>query len=339
MLRAAIVGLGWWGKNLVGAVQGKVDEISFTVGCTRVLGKAADFCRQNSIALVGDYAAVLADPKVDAVVLATPPSLHGEQVRQAAAAGKHVFVEKPFALTADVARETLAAAKKAGIVLAVGFNRRFHPSMTELRNRVRDGQLGVIEGCLFEQTAGGGANITPQEWRADPQETPAGAMTGIGIHIVDAMIDLFGAIGEVHCIATRRVAPLVDDTTAVLVKFRSGVSGVFFCSFVTVPNYRLAVYGSNGVAEILKPTQEEFRFAPLTDPKAGHLALAKPETVVTPDFDTLQAELKAFAAAITDKRPYPISSDEVLHGVEVFEAIATSARTGKPVALALRQAI
>ena len=111
-----------------------------------------------------------------------------------------------------------------------------------------------------------------------------------------------------HCIATRRVAPLVDDTTAVLVKFKSGLSGIFFCSFVTVPNYRLAVYGANGVAEVLKPTQDEFRFAPLTDPKAGHLAQAKPEVIVTPDFDTLQAELRGVRgrhqgqAAVSDFR-------------------------------------
>ena len=333
MLRAAIVGLGWWGRNLVTSVQGKTDAIGFTVCCTRSRGKAAEFCAERSIALVEDYAAVLADPNVDAVVLATPPSAHTEQVQRAAAAGKHVFVEKPFTLTADTARQAIAAAQKAGVVLAVGFNRRFHPSMNELRSRIRDGRLGAITGFLFEHTAPGGANMRPDEWRANQEETPAGAMTGIGIHIVDGMIDLFGPIAEVHCIATRRVAPLVDDTTAVLVKFESGLSGVFYASFVTIPNYRLAVYGANGVAEVLKPTQDEFRFAPLTDPKAGHLAQAKPEVIVTPGFDTLQAELKAFAAAVKDGRPYPISADQVLHGVEVFEAIAKSAKRGGPVAV------
>ncbi len=333
MLRAAIVGLGWWGKNLVTSVQGKTDEIRFTVCCARTPAKAAEFCAEHSIALVDDYARVLADPNVDAVVLATPPSAHGEQVQQAAKAGKHIFVEKPFTLTADTARAAIAAAQRAGVVLAVGFNRRFHPSMNELRSRIRDGRLGAITGFLFEHTAPGGATMRPDEWRANQEETPAGAMTGIGIHIVDGMIDLFGPIAEVHCIATRRVAPLVDDTTAVLVRFRSGLSGMFYASFVTVPNYRLAVYGANGVAEVLKPTQDEFRFAPLTDPKAGHLAPAKPEVIVTPGFDTLQAELKAFAVAVRDKRPYPISADEVLHGVEVFQAIAAAAKEGRPVAI------
>jgi predicted dehydrogenase len=333
MLRAAIVGLGWWGKNLVTSVQGKTNEIGFTACCTRTPGKAAEFCASHSITVVEDYAALLSDKSIDAVVLATPPTAHASQIAQAAAAGKHVFVEKPFTLTAETARQAIAATQKAGILLAAGFNRRFHPSMNELRNRIRDGRLGAITGFLIEHTAPGGANIRPDEWRANEEETPAGAMTGIGIHIVDAMIDLFGAISEVHCIATRRVAPLVDDTTAVLVKCKSGLSGVFYCSFVTIPNYRVAVYGAKGIAEVLKPTQDEFRFAPLTDPKAGHLAQAQPEIVVTPGFDTLQAELKEFATCVKGKRPYPISADQVLHGVEVFEAIAKSAKASAPVSI------
>ncbi len=333
MLRAAIVGLGWWGKSLVAAVQGKSDVIRFTACCTRSRNKAVEFCAEHSIALTDDYAALLADKSIDAVVLATPPSAHSEQIIRVAEAGKHVFVEKPFTLTADTARPALQAAQKANVTLAVGFNRRFHPSMNELRSRIRDGRLGAITGFLIEHTAPGGAAMRPDEWRANEEETPAGAMTGIGIHIVDAMIDLFGPIDEVHCIATKRVAPLVHDTTSVLVKFKSGLSGVFYASFVTVPNYRIAVYGANGVAEVLKPTQDEFRFAPLTDPKAGHLAQPKPEVIVTPGFDTLRAELEEFAACIRNRRPYPISPDQVLHGVEVFEAIATSAKRGAPVAL------
>src|SRR5215468_6866320 len=192
MLRAAIVGLGWWGKTLVTSVQGKSDAIGFTVGATRSRAKAEEFCRDQGIRLVDDYDQVLADRDVDAVVLATPHSQHGDQVRRAAAAGKHVFCEKPFTLTADDARRAVDAATKVGIVLAVGFNRRFHPSLQEMKRRVRDGAFGAVETCIGEQTAGAGATIQPGYWRADPSETPAGAMAGIGIHTVDTMIHLFG---------------------------------------------------------------------------------------------------------------------------------------------------
>ena len=333
MLRMAIVGLGWWGKRLVDSVQGKTEHITFSVGHTRSPAKAEAFCRDHAIRLVDDFDAILSDPAVDAVVLATPHSQHGEQIRRAAAAGKHVFVEKPFTLNSRDAKATLASADKAKIVLAVGFNRRFHPSMVELRDRVRDGRLGVLQSCISEQTAGAGASIQPGAWRADPSETPAGAMTGIGIHIVDLMVWLFGRASEAHCMTTRRVAQHVDDTTAVLVKFVSGVSGLFFCSMVTVPSYRFAVYGSNGLAEVLRPTLEDFRFSPKPDPAAGHLAVVPPELIHNPGFDTLHAELTTFAACIRDGKPYPIPADEVLHDVEVFEAIVESARLGKPVAV------
>ena len=331
MLRAAIIGPGWWGKTLVTAVQGKSDAITFVAAATRTPAKVEEFCRQHGLKLLADYEAALADPDIDAVVLATPHSQHGDQVRCAAAAGKHVFCEKPFTLTADDARRAVDAATKVGIVLAVGFNRRFHPSLQEMKRRVRDGAFGAVETCIGEQTAGAGATIQPGYWRADPSETPAGAMAGIGIHTVDTMIHLFGRITEAHCITARRAAPHVDDTTTVLVKFAEGIAGTFFCSLTTVPNYRFAVYGSKAFAEILKPNLDEFRFAPVPDPKLGHLASMQPEVKQTSGFDTLFSELTTFAACIRDKKIYPVPLDEVVHGVEVFEAIAQSSKDGKPV--------
>lgn len=333
MLRTAIVGLGWWGKTLVSAVQGKSNAIQFVAGATRSRAKAEDFCREQKIRLVDGYDEVLADREIDAVVLATPHSQHGDQVRRAAAAGKHIFCEKPFTLVADDARRAIEAAEKAGIVLAVGFNRRFHPSMVELKGRVQAGALGTIETCIGEHTAGLGATIQPGYWRADPNETPAGAMTGIGIHTVDSMIHLFGRVSEVHCVTARRAAPHVDDTTTVLLKFKDGMSGTFFGSLTTVPNYRFAVYGSKAFAEITGPSLDEFRFATMPDPKLGHLAQMQPEVIATSGFDTVKAELEAFAAAVSRHTTYPVPTAEVLHGVEVFEAIVTSAKIGKPVAI------
>ena len=333
MVRAAIVGIGWWGKTLVNAVHGKTDAISFVAGATGTPAKAEEFCREKGIRLHPTYNQVLADPEVEAVVLATQHTQHGEHVRRAAAAGKHVFCEKPFALNAADAKSALDAAEKAGIVLAVGFNRRFHPSFAELRRRVRDGDLGAIETCIGEHTANSGPTIQPGYWRADPNETPAGAMTGIGIHTVDTMVSLFGRVAEVHCITARRASPHVDDTTTVLLKFQDGMSGLFFCSLASIPNYRFGVYGSKGYAEVLKPTLDEFRFAPVPDSKLGHLAVVQPEVKQTTGFDTLFAELTAFASTVTDGTPYPVPLDEVLHGVEVFEAIVTSAKTGKALAV------
>lgn len=324
-MRAAIVGLGWWGQNLVNSSHGK--GIEFVLGTSRTKSaKAQEFCKSKGIKLVDDYDAILADDSIEGVVLATPHSQHGDQVRKAAAAGKHVFVEKPFTLTAADAASAIEAMKKSGKVLAVGFNRRFHPNMAELRARVRDGRLGAIVSVVGEQSGTAAyVNATPADtWRATSEEAPAGAMTGIGIHTLDSMIGLFGKVSEVHCIATRRAAPHVDDTTTVLLRFESGLPGLLFCSFATAPTYRMAVFGSKGLAEITKPSQEDFRFTPA--PGGG-----EPESITRPGFDTLQAELAAFAEAAKGGKPYPIPLDEIFHGVEAFEAVVRSAKEGRPV--------
>ena len=120
MLRMAIVGMGSWGQALVESVQGKSEHLKFTAGYTRTAAKAADFCREHGIRQAASYEEILADRNIDGVLLATPNSQHSQQVVQAAAAGKHVFCEKPFTLNAAAARTAIEAARKAGIVLGVG---------------------------------------------------------------------------------------------------------------------------------------------------------------------------------------------------------------------------
>ena len=96
--------------------------------------------------LVDDFSTILSDPAIDAVVLATPHSQHAEQIEAAAAAGKHIHVEKPITLDRASAVVAVDAARKAGVMLAVGYCRRFHPSFVEIRERLRDGRLGKIVG-------------------------------------------------------------------------------------------------------------------------------------------------------------------------------------------------
>src|SRR5262245_15281655 len=128
MIRAAIIGLGRWGRSLVNSVQGKSDAIRFVAAHTRTRASAEDFCRDKGVPLVDSYEQILAAPNIDAVVLATPHTQHEQQVLQAAAAGKHIHVEKPITLDRTSADHAVAAARKAGVVMAVGFCRRFHPS-------------------------------------------------------------------------------------------------------------------------------------------------------------------------------------------------------------------
>ena len=224
MIRAAIVGIGWWGRMLVNAVQGKSAAIRFTAGYTRTRATAEGFCAEHSIALANDLDALLADPAVDAIVFATPHSQHGPQVERAAASGKPVFMEKPFTLDVASAERALDAAGRAGIVLAVAYPRRFHPSVAELKGRIADGRLGVLSHCQSEQTAPAGLSMRADYWRSDPVEAPAGAMTATGVHSIDLLIHLFGRIDEVYCLSHRRVMARLEDTNAVLFGLANGMS-------------------------------------------------------------------------------------------------------------------
>jgi predicted dehydrogenase len=330
MIRAAIVGLGRWGQNLVNATTGGT-ALRFTMANTRTRQTAEVFCREKSLRWTADLDEILADPAIDAVVFATPHSQHPDQVLKAAAAGKHVFVEKPFALTLADADRMFDAAAKAGIVLAVGFNRRFHPSMTRLRDAVRTGKLGTIVTISAEQTALHGLDMPETAWRAQPDEAPGGAMTAIGVHLVDGMIDLLGPVESVFAKVSRRAAPHADDTTDVLLTFASGAHGHIFCSTAATPHYRMAIYGTGGFAEIVGHPMSPYRFTASLPGEA--FGAASPEVFETKGFNMLTAELDSFAASIEGNLPFPTPLSEIRHGVSVFDAILRSAASGQTVAV------
>jgi predicted dehydrogenase len=335
MIRAAILGLGRWGRSLVNSVQGKSADIQFVAAHTRTRASAEEFCREKGLRFVDTYDQILADPEIDAVVLATPHSRHAEQIAQAAAAGKHVFVEKPMTLDLASAQSSVEAARKAGIMLAVGFNRRFHPSIVEIRNRKAAGRLGAIVAMVGQHTTSTQSFIAADNWRADPHEAPAGAMTAVGVHLMDHMIEFGGKIRAVHCVTGVHGAGPADDTTTILFTFESGATASIFCSVATATNFNFAVYGTKGLAEVSGAALQNFRFVPTSDrPPTGPITAPPGEHLDFTGFDMLNAEMTAFARAIMDKTPYPVPLAEVLHGMAAFDAVVASAAMKQPVRVA-----
>ena len=335
MMRAAMVGIGRWGRTLVGSAQGKSEAFRFTAGYNRTRAHAEEFCAEHGIALKDSLDEILRDGEIDAVVFATPHSEHGPQVERAAAAGKHVFMEKPFTLDRAGAARALDAVARAGVVLGVAYPRRFHPGMRELKARIDDGRLGTIAHCHGEQMAPAGLFMDPRSWRADAAEAPAGGMTALGVHNLDAMIHLFGRIDEIYATSHRRIVGYdAEDTTSVMLGFAGGMSANLLCCLATAVSYRLAVFGSRGCGELVTP-ELDFRFTAVPDAMpAGRHSQPAPEVIRHPGFNGILAELEAFAAAVRGEAPYPIPPEEVLHGVAAFEAIVQSAATGRPVKVA-----
>ncbi|HEY7244085.1 MAG TPA: Gfo/Idh/MocA family oxidoreductase [Xanthobacteraceae bacterium] len=330
MIRAAIVGVGRWGRSLVRSVQGKSDEIEFVLAHTRTPAAAQEFCRDNGIALVERYEDLLRDAAVDAVVLATPHSRHAREIMDAAAAGKHIHVEKPITLDRASADMSVVAAERAGVVLAVGFCRRFHPSVGDMRRHLSDGRLGRVIAMVAQHTTSTGQFILPDNWRAAPEEAPGGALTAVGVHSLDHMIELAGTVSDVRCITRRYLPAASDDTTSIMLRFQSGATGAIFCSVATATNFSFTLYGTQGLAEISKPSLQTFRFVPgSTVPPTGTITAPPDEIKEHPDFDMLHAELTEFARAIVERRRYAVSLADVLHGMSVFDAVVRSSKSGQ----------
>ncbi|MDA0996802.1 MAG: Gfo/Idh/MocA family oxidoreductase, partial [Proteobacteria bacterium] len=282
MIRAAIAGIGRWGQILVSSVQGKSEKIVFTKAVTGRRALAEDFCAKNKIRLVDSLDEILADPEIDAVVLATPHTQHARQVIACAKAKKAVLVEKPFTLSSADAKRAIAAMKKARKPLCIGFNRRFSPPMIQLREMVKSGRLGKILHIEGNVSGSGGLRYKAGHWRANETESPAGGMTAMGVHMADAMIAILGPVKSLRATSERRVLKTgVDDTTFADLKFKSGPTGVLTTLFATPQFWRVQVFGDQGWAEVRDYTRLEFR------PIDG-----KPEVIEYPKFDMEAAELE-----------------------------------------------
>jgi len=144
VIDAAIVGLGRWGRTLVGSVQGKSEKLRFTRTVSRDPDRVHDIAARLGLGVVGELGSVLGDPTIDAVVLATPHSLHCEQVIAAARAGKAVFCEKPLTLTKTDAARAIDACREARVALGVGTDKRFFPALRELLRLAKDGELSRV---------------------------------------------------------------------------------------------------------------------------------------------------------------------------------------------------
>jgi predicted dehydrogenase len=331
MINAAIIGLGRWGQNLVNSVQGKSDAIRFVAGAVRHPARAEAYAREKGFPLHDSYDKALADPKVDAIVLATPHTRHAEQIIAAAKARKPVFTEKPLALTAKSAAAAVRACAKAKVTLAVGYNWRFQPALQEIRRMLEDGRLGKlvhVEGNFCGPSA---YRFPKDHWRQARDEGPAGGMTGRGVHLLDAFLYLAGRVESVHAQSARHVLDYgLDDSTSMLLRFRGGATGYISTIIATAETWRMQVFGSKGWVEVgdvehLTTWQMKTCFV---DPQ-NLLLHRQPQVVAFPHVSTERAELEHFARAVSERRPLAVAGGDEVHGVAVFEAILKSAKSGK----------
>ncbi|HYW62072.1 MAG TPA: Gfo/Idh/MocA family oxidoreductase [Bradyrhizobium sp.] len=318
MIRTAIVGLGRWGRGLVEAATTH-PRLNLVRAVEPDLAGAAEFCARHRLDLTEGLDAVLVDPEIDAVLLATPHSQHPAQVIASAAARKQVFCEKPLALCRADAARMFDACRDAGVVLAVGHNRRFWPSMAALREIRARGELGTILHIEGHNSNENSQNVT-SGWRLSPEESPGGGLTGAGLHVLDAFISLLGPVRQVYArLHSAAVGPPPLDSAMLALDFADGTTGTLATVRATPFYWRIHLFGTKGSAEVLDEVTMVVR-------QSG----AKPRVMTLPAIDVLRAELHAFADAIDNKRRFPVAEAEILATLSAFEAALRSMRSGTP---------
>ena len=324
MLRLAVIGLGWWGRQLVKELRGS-ERLRVTHGVD-FDPTAGDFARENGFALLDSYDDVLADPAIDAVAIVTPHSLHHDQVLAAIAAGKQVYCEKPLAMTAESATAMLDACAARGLTLGIGHERRYEPAYEKAQHLAKSGALGRIISLDANISHDQFLRLDRRNWRLSRQHAPAGLMTGPGIHLTDLFVTIAGPAARVRA----RAASLIFETPAedfmsAQIEFASGAFGAV-TTISSTPFYgRFTVYGDRGWVEVTEagnvdsglPTTVRHRNAS----GATDLETFKPSNAAA-------VNLGAWADAVEGRAPYRFTRDELLANIAIFEAIVRSCGDG-----------
>lgn len=320
MMRLAIVGLGWWGKQLVKELRGS-ERLRVTHGFDFDPAVAA-FAREWGLKLVASFEDILADPDVDAVAIVTPHSLHEDQVLAVIGAGKQIYCEKPLAMTAESAGRMLDACTKAGLVLGIGHERRFEPAYERAQHLAKSGALGRILSLDANISHDQFLRLDKANWRLSRQHAPAGLMTGPGIHLTDLFVTIAGPATRVRARATSVVfTPPAEDFMSAQIEFASGAFGSV-TTISSTPFYgRFTVFGDRGWVEVTEAGNVDSGLPTTVRHKdaSGSVAI----DTFTPS-NAAAANLEAWADAVEGRAPYRFTSDELLANIAIFEAIVAS---------------
>lgn len=324
LTRLGFVGLGRWGQTLAAATR-RSGEAEVAVGCARTGAAREQFAAEFGCPTVSDVDAVLADPAVDAVAVATPHTTHADLAVRAAQAGKHVFMEKPLALDVAGAQRAVDAAAAAGVVLQVGHNRRFQAANRRIKQMIDAGELGVVHHLEANMSAPTAFGWPAGAWRQQAAELPGGGLSVMGVHMIDTMHYLVGT-PELVFGRSKRILSLtdVDEATGALLEFASGPIGYLGTS-VVIPNVvSIAVFGSDAA---VWNEQDGTRLL-----RQGRDEKVRTELPVQPN-DSLAEEMAQFGRCARTGEAPEVDGAVGLAAVATMAAIVDSARTGVPVRL------
>lgn len=322
-----IVGLGRIATSEIAPAIAELANSELRAVVSRDAGRAEEFARKfGAQRPLDDYAAMLADPEVDAVYIATPNMLHVEQVVAAAEAGKHVLCDKPLALSPADAERAIEACDRAGVRLGITFQSRNYEGMSEVRDLVAAGEIGRV---VIAQIEMGSGRTLLSGWRTDPALAGIGTTNNIGVHAYDLLRYLLGAeVREATAMFDVEEGFSLDTTSLALLRFDNGTLAYVNVN-QAVPNHRpdMTLYGTEGRVEGRNITRMN---------REGTLQVTGRSGESTREISTssgYRVTIANFVEAVLAGRDPSPSGTDGLRSVELTDALARAAAEGRTVVL------
>ncbi len=324
-VRVAAVGMGWWSDVLADAIV-RSGKLEIAACFSRSADKRGAFARKYRCRAAASYQEILADPEIEAIVNTTPNDAHLETTLAAAKAGKHVFLDKPIANTVADARALTEACRAAGVVLALGYQRRRESQFRWIRQQIDAGALGKLVNAEANISRDRLGKIDLGSWRYTAAGMPGGVMLQIGIHYVDVLEYLMGPIRAVSGSFVRLVLPGDNpDVASMILEHESGALSTLNASYASASEFYLVnIYGKD--ATVFYDRHTGMRMLR----RGSDAAIQIPFT----SNDTFVEELEEFAAAVRGEATPEVGGDYATRSLAVMRAGILSAQQGRRIEVA-----
>jgi len=343
----AIVGIGMWCKALATVIQ-KSGAFKMVTCFTRTKAKREEFSAAFQCDHDSSYEAVLKRKDVEAILLTTPNSAHGEMTVMAAEHGKHVLVEKPIANRVPDARRMIEACRKNGVVLSVAHNQRRLAGYRKIKTMIQAGSLGKVIMAETNFSHNGGFRLTPQMWRWYEKECPGGPMMTLGVHPAETLQYLLGPVQSVSAFFNRLCLQTeIIDVGATVLRFESGALGYLGSNFVTPWVNYCNIYGTEANLYLTvelpprKPDETPGQYGNTWNyadrNSTLYLKRKGEDQKVKVDLEPgeiLTEEVKEFADCVRNHKAPETGGSEGIQALAVILAAIEAARTGEAISLA-----
>jgi len=324
----AVIGTGRMGSVHVANLVRHIPQANLAAICDIRLEVAQALAQDLGISRVEqNYYELLADPSIEAVLIATSTNTHARIIQDAATAGKHIFCEKPLALELEDVDQALAAVENAHVKLQVGFNRRFDKSFQKVHEIVESGQIG--NPCILRIT-----NRDPELPAMEFLRVSGGMFLDMSIHDFDMARFQVGEVEEVYAIGNVLIEPGLNDfgdldTTIITLKFANGAIGAIDNSRQAVYGYdqRLEVFCTEGTAQADNETETTIR----KGNRDGFLAAKLPYFFMQRYAPCYIEEVRTFIECVRDDRPTPVTGRDGRMAVVIGHAAWKSFHEQRPV--------